>query len=547
MQPPGEAASGTIVAGRLAAGSVAGEVLRSVVISAISVVIVLVFAPPPGDASAHLYRTWLVEQDVWWWDNLWFAGSYPLATYSPIYYLLTAVVGSTAIPVIGALASAGCFAALVVREWGRIGVWPARVFGVCSVGPMITGTAPYGLGLAAALGALVLIQRRRFVLGAVAAIATVAFSALAFVFLGLVLTAVAVSRRCATTSLVKVGLGLALAAGAWLASRFAFPEEGQYPFLWWTLLIVVAVSGCMLAITLRTRDARFFSALFALWLLACVVLFVVPSPIGEIVTRLRYVMLPLALLAVGVAGWRPRWLAVFVVAGAFAYNVAPYAASLAVRAAGDENASEEAFWDPVISFLQENASEEHLVEVVATGAHWETYYLPRAGFPVVRGWYRQIDMSRNEVLYDADARGADYERWLHDNAVRYVVLPDIRLDPHTGGHEVALLEAADDLELIMATEDFEVYEVTEPTPLLTGPGDARITDLSHESVEGTVDSAGEFRLRLMWSPHLEVVEGDATVHERDDGQITLSVAEPGRFRLEVRPEPPFLLLASLGL
>ena len=50
--------------------------------------------------------------------------------------------------VAAALLTAGCFAALAIREWGPIAAWPARTLAVCAVGPLITGTAPYGLGLA---------------------------------------------------------------------------------------------------------------------------------------------------------------------------------------------------------------------------------------------------------------------------------------------------------------------------------------------------------------------------------------------------------------
>ena len=36
--------------------------------------------PDGGDVPAHLYRTLLVHQNVYLWDNLWFAGQYPLVS-----------------------------------------------------------------------------------------------------------------------------------------------------------------------------------------------------------------------------------------------------------------------------------------------------------------------------------------------------------------------------------------------------------------------------------------------------------------------------------
>ena len=44
------------------------------------------------------------------------------------------------------------------------------------------------------------------------------------------------------------------------------------------------------------------------------------------------------------------------------------------------------------------------VEAVDTVEHWPAAYLPDAGIPIVRGWYRQNDFPQNELLYDRDAR-----------------------------------------------------------------------------------------------------------------------------------------------
>jgi len=40
------------------------------------------------------------------------------------------------------------------------------------------------------------------------------------------------------------------------------------------------------------------------------------------------------------------------------------------------------------------------VEAVDTAEHWPAAYLPDAGIPIVRGWYRQSDFPQNELLYD---------------------------------------------------------------------------------------------------------------------------------------------------
>lgn len=517
-------------------GTERGEVLRAVVVAGLASVAILAFAPPPGDAAAHLYRTWLVDQGVLFWDTMWFGGHYPIATYSPLYYFLAAVIGNTALSLIGLLCAAGCFGALAMREWGLTAVWPARFFGLCAAGPMITGTAPYGLGLAAALATLLALQRGRRWVAAALAVATIAFSALAFFFLGLALGAVALSRRCGTRDGLIVGAGMVVLAACWLVSMRLVPTDGRYPFAWWTLVIVVAVSGCGLAIALQAPRARLLAAFFGLWMFACVTLYLVPTSMGEIVTRLRYLVFPLMLLTVLLAGMRPRWLAITGLTIAAAYNLVPYAASVAVRMDGDGDSAEAGYWLPIVDFLEEHRSPEHLVEVVSTGAHWEAYYLPREGIPLVRGWFRQTDMVRNKVLYEDTTTPAQYLNWLHENAVRFVVLPDLRLDAHTGEREARLVrDRATGLVPVLRTDGVTVYEVPGATPLLTGPAAATVTGFTHSTVSGTVDGPGEYELRLQWSPYWRVLDGEVTLREnRDTDTVRIRADGPGGFRLGVR-------------
>ena len=57
-----------------------------------------------------------------------------------------------------------------------------------------------------------------------------------------------------------------------------------------------------------------------------------------------------------------------------------------------------------------------------TAEHWEAYWIPKAGFPLARGWYRQLDQADNPALYAKDLDARPYRRWLRANAVRYVLL-----------------------------------------------------------------------------------------------------------------------------
>ena len=137
------------------------EVLVCALLAAALSTIVVFAVPHGGDLAAHLYRTALVRQGVLVWDNLWFAGQYPLSSYSLLYYLLAAVVGNDALGIAGVVVAAAIFASVARHEWKAVGRWPARLFAVLLVGQAFTAAYPYDLGLAMLLATLWALQRHR--------------------------------------------------------------------------------------------------------------------------------------------------------------------------------------------------------------------------------------------------------------------------------------------------------------------------------------------------------------------------------------------------
>jgi hypothetical protein len=517
--------------------SVPVEAARVVAITAVVACLIILFAPPAGDAAAHLYRTYLVDKNILVWDTFWYRGNFPIFTYSLLYYPVAALVGNTAAAVAGVLSAAGAFSVIILREWGRIAVWPARAFGVVAAGPLVTGTFPYGLGLAAGLFALVAAQRNKRWMAFGMAVVTLGLSPLAFAFLVLALAAAALARPLNRNHLL-LGVGLPLLLSLATAAVVVLSHAGRYPFGGWSLLAVATVAGCGFALASHAPRARVLAAFFALWLVASVVLFFVPTPFGETVTRLRYIVFPLMLATVLFAGWRPRWLAVVGLSVAALYNILPYAVGMTVQAL-DSRAAEASFWQPAIDYLRANNTPDNLVEVVATENHWEAYWLPRAGIPLVRGWYRQTDIQRNPLLYASQITPQQYRHWLDRNAVRYVVLPRIRLDVYTGGQEARLVRSRQTgLIPVLRARTLAVYEVPHATPLLTGPAPAAVTALEHQRIDGWVQVPGRYELRLEWSPYWRVLSGDACIGAGpDEATIDLSLARAGPFRLAIDERP----------
>jgi hypothetical protein len=517
---------------------VRAETVRCALIAAAVALPLAFLGPPPGDLPAHLYRTELVRDGILLWDTYWYAGHYPLVVYSPLYYFAAALVGNDVVALVSVVAAAALFAALAEREWGEAARWPARAFAVVACAPFFTGTYPYAAGLAAGLGALVALQRGRTWAAVALAALAAGLSPLAFLFLCLAAVAAFLAgRRRLDRPVLVVGGALVLLGMLHGALLLLYRDESEYPFFRLSeLLALVALAACCSARALRGEGGRVLAFLFGLWALAAAVAFLVPSPIGENITRLRGIVLPLALLSAAIAAWRPRPLAVLAVGGALAFTLVPYLGAAVHRT--DTRSADAAFWAPALSLLRSRWSPDYRLEVVPTGDHWEAYWVPRAGFPIARGWYRQLDIAGNPLFYDAPLEPDEYEAWLRELGVRYVLLPDTQLGRVGEEREAELLRSGrSGLLEIARAGDVTLYEVPEPTPILTGPGEAHLSALDHDRVAGELGGPGSYRLAVRWTPTWRVESGDVCLEEATDGMTRVVAASAGRFELGVSALP----------
>ncbi len=360
-------------------------------------ILILALDPEPGDAPAHLYRTFLVEHGIVLWDNLWYAGQYPLASYSLLYYFPAAVVGNLPLVLAAAVVGTVLFAVISYREWGLTARWPTRIFGVLAAAPMFTGLYAYTLGFVAMLAALRLLQYGKTWLFVLFAALTLGFSPLAFCFLGLILCAVFLARRSITGQVIELAVALAAIAAFELVVLILFPTPGTYPFNPYDFIAVlsVSISGALLA--WRGGRDRLIASFFITWALGSAFLYVVPSAVGDNWTRLRGFVFPIMLIAAIQARFRPRALTVVALSLALAYNLTPYLMLIPYRLASSPGTGQ--FWQPAIGFLDRNAGQFRRVEVVPTAAHWESYWISKAGFALARGWYRQLDEATNPIFY----------------------------------------------------------------------------------------------------------------------------------------------------
>jgi len=509
------------------------EVAVATATAAAVAVLLVRFGPPGSDMAAHIYqRSLFVEHGFSLWNNLWYSGRYSFVTYSLVYYPLAALVGIRVLAVATIAVGALAFSALVWRQWGADARWAGRVFAPVLAACVLSAAFPFVLGVAFALLALCALQvGARWQFTALVGL-TVAASPVAFLLLVVVLAGCGLARF-RTRSYVVPAAAVGVAALVELALWRMFPSEGRYPFSNEEFLAAALFCGVGLAVTWRVERARPLRLIFPVYFVACAAAWTVPSGLGENICRLRFVAIPLAVLVLSLRRWKPVWLALPVVVLACAWNATPLIASYA-KGRADPSASAR-YWQPTVEFLHRHLGPSYRVEAVDTVGHWEAVYLPEAGIPLARGWFRQDDFPQNHLLY-GKPDGRAYGRWLRELAVKYVVLTTAPPD-YSARREAALLTAGrSGLEPVFRTATATVYRVPAPRKIVEGPGRPTVLALTDTAVRLRLGQPGRYRVAVRYSPYWTTHAG--CVAPRADGMTELSTRRSGvvvlRFEVTVR-------------
>jgi hypothetical protein len=511
----------------------ARETALSTAIAA-SLAAVLLWAAPPGiDWAAHAYqRTFLIQHGFEIWNNFWYAGRYSFVTYSLIYYPLAALLGIKVLALASVATAAAAFTFVVMTQWGPATRISSRTFAVLWAGIVLSAAFPFALAISFALLALSALQQRRRARFAACAVLTLTASPLAFVLLVIVAGGGALSRPSLRNGKAFVVALASCAVGELVLIRL-FGDGGRFPFATMQLLPALVFCGGGLYATRDVSAAKPLRGLFALYLPAVVAAYVVPSSVGSNIERMRYAALPLALIVVALRKWRPLWLVVPALALAAVWNLTPIASSFA-QAQSDPEASR-AYWHPAIAFLHAHLSPSYRVEVVDTREHWPAAYLPDAGIPIVRGWYRQSDFPQNELLYDAKLAAEPYEAWLRALAVRYVVLTDSPTDYSSRAEAQLIRSGRTSLVPVLQTRHMTIYELPRASPLVTGDGGASVLWMYPSRLVAVVGGEGWYRVKVRWSPYWKASDG--CIARTHDGMVRMFARHAGlvelRFQLNV--------------
>lgn len=497
-----------------------------------------------GDAPAHTYKTELMRAGKSiFWDDRWYGGVYGPIHYGPVYYWLAAYVPEVLINLVSAAALPVLFL-LYLRASGR---GRGRLAGLALAGVMTVyltyGQAPFLLAMAVTMIGMAVLAAGRPVLGALPIGLALFINPLAFSIAGPLLLADFVARPkvrrpylvCVATLVPFLAFDAALTVLFWQPSWY-FDQVSVI-----RAVLLFCAAGFLLSWSSRADGAHPWRVFFVVYALVCLVTFALPAmAFGNNVARTFQLLgLPLLLAIEGVR--LPRWVSVPVIVIVGLAQLAGPVNNYLHPAWFD--ASRESFWSPALSVLDGLNDSQHRLHVVATKKHAEAYFVPRAGYALTRGWFRQDDAVHNELFTRAFDQ-SEYIAWLRRMSVEYVLLPHVALDP-TSLREPAILASSPDFVVVDDEPDWTLYRLVGARPLVTplsgsgaaGGGVATVDALDTSLVSLRLPAPGVYEVKVSWSSYWSVIDGKATLARSDDGFVLVDAAAAGPLVLELTVTP----------
>jgi hypothetical protein len=489
-----------------------------------------------ADYPAHSLRALLWERSgLGVWNTYWYGG-HPTPTYSLLSPPVTALLGPMAVAGIGSVVATYAFARLMCELLPGPTTWLANLaFAVGTVVNVVVGRTPFAMGLALCLLALLSWHSGHRDRALVLAVLTPLASPVAASFLAVAAASVAIDRACRRTG----GLGMAVAmAGSTtvpvLAMAVLYESPGWFPFRGEQLVFSVVAATFVILVN-RHRVVRIGAVLT---IAVSIGVFLVPNPLGGNLPRLVQLAAPPLVIAAmpGLRRTSARPLSWLVAAG-LVWSVEPGVVA-ALEWVADESVEAD-YHEPLIDeVVRRNGDGLPLgrLEIPFTENHWEAFFVAPA-VPYARGWERQVDLERNEVLYDDDLSLSEYHGWLHDNAVRWIAVADVALD-EGGRRENALIEregTAHDipwLRRVWSNGDWRLYEVLDYRPIVDPPA-----ELVHQEVDRFIVAIDEPAVVTIRFEHTDalVVDGSACIEPDQSGAIIAHFPAAGTYEFGIDP------------
>lgn len=462
----------------------------------------VVMHPASPDLAAQAFRADLVaDHGLVLWDGQWYGG-HSTPGYSVVAPAVAAALGLWITGALTIVVSALLFERLVGERFGTGGRVGALWFAVGVGSSLFSGRLTFALGVAVGLAALLAVQSARPALGGGLSALTVLTSPLAGAFLALVSTARAIATRGRGDIVVAA---VALLSG--LALTVAFPERGAQPFgepaIRWILL--VSAAG-FVAVPPEHRALRVGIVLYAA---AAMAAYLIDTPVGNNVARLGALFggpiavcvlwprpLILGLLALPMLSW--QW-------------ARPV---IDVQAAANDPSTHRSYYTPLMDALRRQPTMPiGRLEIPITHNHWEaTYVAPTVA--LARGWERQLDRQVNGVFYRPGLTAASYRAWLDRLGVRWVALPDTRLEGASYPERNLIQGGLPYLTPLWHNRHWQLFAVRKPAPLVRGP--ARLTGMTIDSFTVQAARPGRLRVGVHWQPYWALTRGRGCVYPAGD-------------------------------
>jgi len=469
------------------------------------------------DLPAALYRISLFHRHgLTLWDSQWYGGHWTL-DYSVIFPPVAGILGVHLTEVAAVAVAALAFDRLAVGAFGRSARVGSIAFALGTLVQVAIGQLPFLLGEAFGLCALWAAHRERRWLAALLAACAALASPLAGAFVGLAAAAWLLSDWRRHLRVVAPVVAAALVPVG--ALSLLFPGQGAMPFPFKDWAFSLAVYA--LAAALLPRRARIMRIACALYLVAFVLSFVLRTPVGGNVERLGEAFGP---AVVAVALWPVRRAVLAVVAiPLIILQWGPALAALSIDRA--DPSTRPAYYTPLVRYLSAHEVPSGRVEIVPTQLHWEAAYAAPA-VELARGWERQLDTANNPLFYgESPLTQATYYDWLVTNGVRYVALPDAKLD-YAGKAEGALVQAGvPGLVPVWHNSHWRVFGVAGSSGIVSGPATA--VEIDGGEVQLDVHAPGAVLVRVRYTPHWSLASGAACLSQGPGGWLRVQASAPG--------------------
>lgn len=525
-------------------GIIVKDNLSTLLVTLVSLVIastLLLVAPAAIDQAAHSHLQSIFNRHAFdLWDNSWYLGRYSFVNYSFVFYFLGYFLGIKVL----AVSSVGAIV-LILNRLIDIYLPQAQVTSLrwsLLVVPfmVLNGAWPFMLGAVFLFCGLMARAKGKKLLFPVFSILTWLSSPLALLALIILIFAaeIPINRVKNVRALIEVvkaaivnpfvvpvvALGLLQ-----LLEMRAFPDHGFYPY-WWTDLLSVEVFGavCLFLVRDKSDFATKLRVLIVVYGIANLVAFAVDSNLGANAARIQDLALPILASLVIYSKVRLRWFTGLILLLGGIWNFMPISA---LASPGLFRTSNATYWNQLRPELARYVRPGSRVELVDTANHQGDYYLPKMGFDIVRGWFRQDDFPQNQILYRSTLNSKNYVAWLQNSGASVVVLPPGPYDFSSGNEAKLLKSGKAGLRMLAKVGGSELFAVPKmPTIVRSRSGRFLPSRVGLSSIQFDPPKPGIYSLSLYYSPYFQVSSG--SICRLSNGMTSWKVTHGGPSKLQ---------------